>query len=35
MYVASKHAMRILSDGLRKEVAALKTNIRVAVSLPI
>ena len=33
MYSASKHAVLLLTEGLRKEVVQLKTKIRVAVSV--
>ena len=32
MYNASKHAVRIMTDGLRKELVLLNSKIRAAVS---
>lgn len=33
MYVASKHAVRVFSDGLRREITRKRANIKVTVSL--
>ena len=33
MYHASKHAVTVLTDGLRKELVSLNSNIRVTVGI--
>lgn len=32
MYTASKHSVTVLTEGLRKELSDLKSNIRITVS---